>query len=54
MTHRVACYILQSLVDTCKLVECTNRFVYVQVVGVRFGGVYEKCSERVHGMQSWL
>ena len=38
VAHRVACFILRSLVDVCRLVECTHRFVCVEVRGVRLGG----------------
>ena len=33
---------------------CTNRFVCVELGGVRFGGVYSKCGSRVHELSRWL
>ena len=52
--HRVACFILRSLVDICRLVECAHWFVCVEVGGVQIGGVYGRCGERVHDMGRWL
>ena len=51
VAQRVACFILRSLVDTCRLVECAHRFVCVEIGGVRIGGVYGRCGERVHDME---
>ena len=52
--HRVACFVLRSLVGVCRLVECAHRFVCVEIGGVRVGGVYGRCGERVHDMERWL
>ena len=41
--QRVACFVLTSLVDMCRLVECAHRFVCIEVGGVRIGGVYVRC-----------
>ena len=51
---KVACHVRRDLVDFCSLVCCANRFVCVELGGVRFGGVYSKCGSRVHEMSSWL
>ena len=40
--------------DFCRLVECANRFVCVELEGVRVGGVYSKSGARVHEMMQWL
>ena len=54
VAHRVACFVLRSPVDVCRLMECAYRFVCVEVGGVRLGGVYRHCGESVHGMEQWL
>ena len=36
--------------DFCRLLEYANHSVYVEVRGVKFGGVYSKYGERVHEM----
>ena len=51
---RVACHVQRDLVDFCRLLECTNRFVCVELGGVKIGGVYSKCGVRVHEMMQWL
>ena len=50
VAQRVACFILRTLVWECRLVECAHRFVCVEIGGVRIGGVYGRCGERVHDM----
>ena len=52
--HWVTAFVFWSLVDVCRLVECAHRFVCVKVEGVRIGGVYGRCGERVHDMERWL
>ena len=37
VVHRVACFVLLSLVDVCHLVECAHRFVCVEVGRVKLG-----------------
>ena len=54
VAQRVACFVLRSLVDVCRLVECADRFVCVEIGGVRIGGVYGRYGERVHDMERWL
>ena len=54
MAHRVAGYVLPCVVKACKLMEDENRFVCLEVGGVRFGGVYGRCGERGHDMEQWL
>ena len=36
------------------LVGCENRFICVEVGGVRIGGVYSQCGLQVHEMLQWL
>ena len=52
--HRVTCFVLRSLVGVCRLVECAHTFVCLEMWGVRVGGVYGRCGERVHDMERWL
>ena len=52
--HRVACFVLRSLVGVCRLVECAHQFVCVEIGGVRVGGSYGRCGEQVHDMERWL
>ena len=47
---RVACHGRGDLVDVCMLVECTKRFVCIELAGVRIGGVYGNCGTRVYEM----
>ena len=54
VAQRVTCFVLRTLVDRCWLVECAHRFICVEVGGVRIGGVYGRCGERVHDMERWL
>lgn len=51
---QVACHVRRDLVAFCELVECANRFVYMELGGVRIGGVYSKCGARVHETIQWL
>ena len=51
---KVACHVWRDLVDCCVLVGCQNRFVCVEIGGVRIWGVYNKCGARVHEMLHWL
>ena len=50
----VACFVLRTLVDSCRLVDYAHRFICVEVGGVRIGGVYGHCGERVHDIERWL
>ena len=50
----MACHVRRDLVDCCMLVGCENRFVCVEIRGVRIGGVYCKCGARVLEMLCWL
>ena len=54
VAHRVACFVLRSLVDASRLVDCAHQFVCVEVGGVRIGGVYGRCGKHVHEMERWL
>ena len=54
VAHKVTCFVLRSLVDMCRLMECANRVMCVEIGGVWIGGVYGRCSERVHDMKRWL
>ena len=40
---QVACHVQKDFVDCCILVVCENRFVCVEISGIRIGGVYSKC-----------
>ena len=51
---KVACHVRTTVADYCSLVSCANRFVCVELEGVRFGGVYSKCGASVHEMLSCL
>ena len=51
---KVACHVRKDIVDCCVLVGCENRFVCVEIGGVRIRGVYSKCGARVHEMLHWL
>ena len=51
---KVVCHVRRDLADFCSLVSCANRFVCVELGGVRFGGVYSKCGSRVHEITRWL
>ena len=51
---KVACHVWRDLVDFCMLVGCDNRFVCVEIGGVRIGCVYSKCGAWVHEMLYWL
>ena len=51
---KVACHVRRDLADFCMLVGCENRFVCVEIGGVRIGGAYSKCGARVNEMLSWL
>ena len=51
---KVACHVRRDFVDCCMLVGCENRFVCVEIGGVRIGGVYSKYGARVHEMLRWL
>lgn len=51
---KVACHVRRDLADFCSLTSCANRFVCVELRGVRFGGVYGKFGNSVHGMARWL
>ena len=44
---KVACHVRRDVADYCSLVCCANRFVCVELGGVRFGGVYGKCGASV-------
>ena len=35
---KVACHVRRTMADYCSLFSCTNRFVCVELWGVRFGG----------------
>ena len=50
----MTCFVLHSMVDMCWLVECALRFVCVEIGGMRIGGVYGRCGERLHDMERWL
>ena len=50
----MACHVRKDIVDCCVLVACKNRFICVEIGGVRIGGVYSKCGARVHEMLHWL
>ena len=52
--QRVTCFVLRSLVGVCRLVEGAHRFVCMEIGGVRIGGMYERCGERVQDMERWL
>ena len=54
VAHRVTCFVLRSLLDVCRLMECAHRFVCVELGDVRIGGVYGRCGEHVHDMERWL
>ena len=54
VAHRVTCFVLRSLVDMCRLVECAHRFVCTEIGDMRIGGVYRRYGERVHDMERWL
>ena len=51
---KVACHVRKDVVDCYSLISCMNRFVCVELGGVRFGGVYSKCGASVHEMSQWL
>ena len=51
---KVARHVRKDIIDCCVLVACENRFVCMEIVGVRIGGVYSKCGARVHEMLLWL
>ena len=51
---RVTYHVRRDLVDYCRLVERANRFVCVELGGVKIEGVYTKCGARVHDMMQWL
>ena len=51
---KVACHIRRDLADFCSQVICTNRFICVELGGVKIGGVYSKCGSRVHELSRWL
>ena len=51
---KVACHVRRTVADYCSLVCCENRFVYVELGGVRFRGVYSKYGASVHEMTGWL
>ena len=51
---KVACHVRRDLADFCSQVVCTNRFVCVELGGVRLGGVYSKCGSRVHELSRCL
>ena len=51
---KIACHVRRPVADYSSLVSCTNRFVCVELGGVRFGGVYSMCRASVHEMSSWL
>ena len=54
VAHRLAGFVRRDLVDVCRLVECMYRFVCVEIGGVRIGGVYGKCGQRIYHMEQWL
>ena len=51
---KVACHMRRTVADYCSLVSCANKFVCVELGGVRFGGVYSKCGASVSEMLGWL
>ena len=52
--EKVACHVRRDLVNCCVLVGCENRFVCVEIGGVRIGEVYSKCGARVYEMLHYL
>lgn len=48
---RVVGFLRRNLLDCCRMLEGAVRFVYIEINGVRTGGVYWKCGEGVHDIQ---
>lgn len=50
----MACHVHKDPLDYCMLVEYAKRFLFVELGGVRIGGVYSRLGAVVHEMMHWL
>lgn len=50
---QIAYHVDRDLVDYCMFVACINRFLCVELWGVKFRRVYSKCSALVYEILLW-